>query len=679
MSIALVVNGVTYDYPEVDDTDWGAEATDWASAVTSGMLQKAGGLFQLLAEVDFGTTYGVKSVYYKTRTSNVADAGQFRLARADVINWRNQASDGNLSLGVSASDVLQFNGSDIQGGISVTDTATINLTFAANVLSADIVTASIDNSMVAAAAAIAFSKLATLSSANILVGSAGNVATSVAVTGDVTITNAGVTAIGAAKVVNAMLANMAESTIKGRAASAGTGAPVDLTATQATAILNNFVGDSGSGGTKGLVPAPASGDAAAGKFLQAGGTWTVPAGAGDVTGPGSATDNGFVKFDGTTGKVIKNSAATITNTDVNAAAAIAYSKLNLSASIVNADVAAAAAIAVNKLAALTASRAAVTDGSGFLAAATTTATEIGYVNGVTSAIQTQINTKLPTTITTTGDIIYSSSGTTAGHLAIGASTQVLGVASGIPAWQASGLFSTTAQTTTYAIQANDAVILCSGSAFTTTLPTAVGKLGKEYTISKTDSSMTNVITLATTSSQAIGSYGTSTTLNTGGESITVISDNANWQVLNRKTDIYLGALSTTGTWSSNTTYTAVYWRFGDILKGSIKIALAGAPTSATLTVTLPSSLQIDTAKTFGDSGNENFGYGQVSITDEGTANYVGVVQIDEDAPTVIKPYSIDDATPAVTPKAITQAAPFTFATSDVILINFEVPISGWNI
>lgn len=42
---------------------------------------------------------------------------------------------------------------------------------------------------------------------------------------------------------------------------------------------------------------------------------------------------------------------------------------------------------------LTASRALVSDGSGKVAVATTTSTEIGYVNGVTSAIQTQINTK----------------------------------------------------------------------------------------------------------------------------------------------------------------------------------------------------------------------------------------------------------------------------------------------
>lgn len=79
-------------------------------------------------------------------------------------------------------------------------------------------------------------------------------------------------------VTNAMLADMAAARIKGRASGAGTGAPTDLTGTQATVILDAMVGDSGAGGTKGLVPAPAAGDAAASKFLKADGTWTAPPG-----------------------------------------------------------------------------------------------------------------------------------------------------------------------------------------------------------------------------------------------------------------------------------------------------------------------------------------------------------------------------------------------------------------
>jgi len=67
----------------------------------------------------------------------------------------------------------------------------------------DIAAGTVVNADVADAAAIAFSKLAALDSANILVGSATNVATKRAVTGDVTIGNTGVTAIGDGKVTAA--------------------------------------------------------------------------------------------------------------------------------------------------------------------------------------------------------------------------------------------------------------------------------------------------------------------------------------------------------------------------------------------------------------------------------------------------------------------------------------------
>lgn len=89
-----------------------------------------------------------------------------------------------------------------------------------------------------------------------------------------------------------------------------------------------------------------------------------------------------------------NLSSSIVNADISSSAAIAYSKLNLSASIVDADIASAAAIALNKLAAVTASRALVSDASGFVSASSVTSTELGYVSGVTSAIQTQLNGKL---------------------------------------------------------------------------------------------------------------------------------------------------------------------------------------------------------------------------------------------------------------------------------------------
>ena len=79
--------------------------------------------------------------------------------------------------------------------ITTGDTGTVTSTMLLNgtILDAD----------VNASAAIAYSKLATLTSGNIVLGSSANVATSTAVTGDVTISNLGVTAIASGVIVNA--------------------------------------------------------------------------------------------------------------------------------------------------------------------------------------------------------------------------------------------------------------------------------------------------------------------------------------------------------------------------------------------------------------------------------------------------------------------------------------------
>jgi len=110
----------------------------------------------------------------------------------------------------------------------------------------------------------------------------------ITLTGDVTGTGTGsfATAIGSNKVTLGMMAQVSTATFLGRT-TASTGNVEALTATQATALLNAMVGDSGSGGTKGLVPAPGAGDAAAGKFLKADGTYAVPPGSG---GGGSLSD-----------------------------------------------------------------------------------------------------------------------------------------------------------------------------------------------------------------------------------------------------------------------------------------------------------------------------------------------------------------------------------------------------
>lgn len=66
---------------------------------------------------------------------------------------------------------------------------------------------------------------------------------------------------------------------------------------------------------------------------------------------------------------------------------------------------------------------------------TVSATELGYLDGVTSAIQTQLDAKTAkSTLTTTGDIYYASSANTPARLGIGSTSQVLTVAGGVPSW-----------------------------------------------------------------------------------------------------------------------------------------------------------------------------------------------------------------------------------------------------
>ena len=98
--------------------------------------------------------------------------------------------------------------------------------------------------------------------------------------GDVTSVADGATTIAAGVVTNTKLADVATSTLKGRA-TAGSGAPEDLTGTEATALLDTF-----TPGAKGLAPASGGGSI---NFLRADGTWSAPPGAGG--GEANTTSN----------------------------------------------------------------------------------------------------------------------------------------------------------------------------------------------------------------------------------------------------------------------------------------------------------------------------------------------------------------------------------------------------
>ncbi len=292
MSQLTTLNGTVYTIPDPDDEGWGQNVTDFLLAVSPSCLQKSGGTFTLTADVNFGASFGLLSAYFKTRASNPASAGVVRLAHTDLIEWRNAALGGNNTLGVDSNDRLVYNGTPLEFD-SLTDS-------------------------------------------HIFVGNASNEATDVAVTGDIGITNAGVTSITAGVIVNADV----------NASAAIAYAKLDL----AGSILNSDIYSNAA--------------IAYSKLNLTGG---------------------------------------IVNADINASAAIAYSKLVLTGSIVNADINASAAIDASKIA----------NGS-------VSSTEFQYLDGVTSAIQTQLDAKQATgnyITALTGDVTASGPGSVAATLA----------------------------------------------------------------------------------------------------------------------------------------------------------------------------------------------------------------------------------------------------------------------
>jgi len=146
-------------------------------------------------------------------------------------------------------------------------------------------------------------------------------------------------------------------TITGTGAIAGT-----FTGNLTGNVTGNVSGSSGS----------TTGNAATATALATGRTFQI---LGDVEASGQT-------FDGTGNVNLTTNIATgvIVNADVNSSAQIAYSKLALTNGIVNADVNASAAIEWTKIA----------------PSSTVSATELGYLDGVTSAVQTQLDSKLAT-------------------------------------------------------------------------------------------------------------------------------------------------------------------------------------------------------------------------------------------------------------------------------------------
>ena len=112
MSVDVNVNGVSFAYPTLNDSNWGDVASSWAVQVSNTTLQLNAGDFSITNELNLGPNFGLKALQLETRSSNPALAGFLRLSNSDLISWRNNANDANLSLSISASDRLSFEGAE---------------------------------------------------------------------------------------------------------------------------------------------------------------------------------------------------------------------------------------------------------------------------------------------------------------------------------------------------------------------------------------------------------------------------------------------------------------------------------------------------------------------------------------------------------------------------------------
>jgi len=355
MSTNIVYNGVTYTIPATDDVAWGDAVSEFLIAIPSGMLTKVGGSWALTgSDLDLGAAYGLSAIYLKTKTATPALAGVLRLAYADAIAWRASANNKDLVLKPDASNLLTWD------AIALVNVSTAQTLTTKTINAPDNTITNIMNVNIAAAAAIAYSKLS-VGSGEIayakltLTGSIVNadIATNAAIAASKTDGNFGSTEIVTSGGISLGTTN--KITLKGDPS-----ADYDIEFPDADGILGQTVVLNSSGKLE----------------------W--------VTIPGLALTRYYIMVGNSS-----NQATPVNTNNVGEVKADESGGLTIKAlAITNAMVSASAAVAFSKMAALTVSRALVSDGSGVVSASTTTAAEIGYVNGVTSAIQTQLGTKV---------------------------------------------------------------------------------------------------------------------------------------------------------------------------------------------------------------------------------------------------------------------------------------------
>ena len=151
--------------------------------------------------------------------------------------------------------------------------------------------------------------------------------------------------------------------------------------------------------------------------------------------------------------------------------------------------------------------------------------------------------------------------------------------------------------------------------------------------------------------------------------------------------IFRGAIITewqnytsSGAWTTNATYSGKWRRVGGQLEVQGKIALTGTPGGgANPTFSLPPGLSVDFSR-LGDTGNSDL-LGFATLFDAGTNTYVAGIVPATSTTVLINSLSVRTHTGTVGTdlgSSVSKTFPFTFTSSDAIVVNFSVPVVGWD-
>lgn len=133
MATNVIFNNISYPIPAVGDTRWGLAVSNFLISLGNNALSKAGGNFNLTADVNFGTNYGLIAKYLKSGTADIAQSGVFRLANIDKISFRNAGNTADIPFGVNVSNQLEFNGSVVAASSDLTALTTRVTTAESNI------------------------------------------------------------------------------------------------------------------------------------------------------------------------------------------------------------------------------------------------------------------------------------------------------------------------------------------------------------------------------------------------------------------------------------------------------------------------------------------------------------------------------------------------------------------